>query len=102
MKRCLLVSPRRRHLLHLIIIITLHLIIITLLVILIRVRHDNFDAFWNANGQVGPSGKAVAALEPEMRERLREHLRATMPAGPDGGIEFDSWANAVKGRVAER
>jgi ubiquinone/menaquinone biosynthesis C-methylase UbiE len=71
-------------------------------VIRIRVRHENFDAFWNANGQVGPSGKAVAALEPEMRERLREHLRATMPAGPDGGIEFDSWANAVKGRVAER
>ncbi len=69
-------------------------------VIRIRVRHESFDAFWNANGQVGPSGKAVAALQPETRARLREHLRATMPAGPDGGIEFDAWANAVKGRVA--
>ena len=69
-------------------------------VIRIRVRHENFDAFWNANGQVGPSGKAVAALEPEVRTRLREHLRATLPASPDGGIEFDAWANAVKGRVA--
>jgi len=69
-------------------------------IILIRVRHDNFDAFWNANGQVGPSGKAVAALEPEVRARLREHLRATMPADPDGGIEFYAFANAVKGRLA--
>ena len=66
----------------------------------IRVRHENFDAFWNSNGQVGPSGKAIASLQPETRARLREHLRATMAAGPDGGIEFDAWANAVKGRVA--
>ena len=69
--------------------------------ILIRVRHESFDAFWNANGQVGPSGKAIASLEPDTRERLREHLRATIPASPDGGIEFHAWANAVKGRVAE-
>ena len=69
--------------------------------ILIRVRHESFDAFWNANGQVGPSGKAIASLQPETRARLREHLRATMPASPDGGIEFHAWANAVKGRVAE-
>jgi hypothetical protein len=67
----------------------------------IRVRHESFDAFWNANGKVGPSGKAIAALEPEVRARLREHLRATLPAAPDGGIEFDAWANAVKGRVAD-
>ncbi len=66
----------------------------------IRVRHENFDAFWNSNGQVGPSGKAIASLQPETRARLREHLRATMPAGPDGVIEYDAWANAVKGRVA--
>jgi ubiquinone/menaquinone biosynthesis C-methylase UbiE len=68
----------------------------------IRVRHESFDAFWNSNGKVGPSGKAVASLEPEVRAQLQEHLRATMPAGPDGGIEYDAWANAVKGRVAER
>ena len=66
----------------------------------IRVRHESFDAFWNANGQVGPSGKAIASLQPEVRARLREHLRATMPGGPDGVIEYDAWANAVKGRVA--
>ncbi len=66
----------------------------------IRVRHESFDAFWNANGQVGPSGKAIASLQPEVRARLCEHLRATMPAAPDGGIEFYAWANAVKGRVA--
>ena len=69
-------------------------------VIRVRVRHESFDAFWNSNGQVGPSGKAIASLEPELRARLREHLRATMPAGPDGVIEYDAWANAVKGRVA--
>ena len=67
----------------------------------IRVRHESFDAFWNSNGQVGPSGKAIASLQPEVRARLREHLRATMPAAPDGGIEFDALANAVKGRVAQ-
>jgi len=68
----------------------------------IRVRHESFDAFWNSNGKVGPSGKAVASLQPEVRARLQEHLRATMPASRDGVIEYDAWANAVKGRVAER
>lgn len=67
-------------------------------VIRIRVRHESFDAFWNSNGQVGPSGKAIASLQPETRARLREHLRATMPAGRDGAVEYDAWANAVKGR----
>ena len=70
-------------------------------VIRIRVRHESFDAFWNSNGKEGPSGKAIAALQPEVRARLREHLRATMPAGPDGGIEFYAWANAVKGRAPD-
>ena len=63
-------------------------------------RHESFDAFWNSHGKVGPSGKAVASLEPEVRAQLQEHLRATMPAGPDGVIEYDDWVNAVKGRVA--
>lgn len=67
----------------------------------IRVSYDSFDDFWDSSGSGGATGMAIEALSPQMRARLQDHLRASLPTGPYGRIEFPIWANAVKGRVAE-
>jgi len=65
----------------------------------IRLRYESFEDLWEVNAQQGPMGQAIQSLAPATRARLRDHLRATLPAGHDGGIAFYAWANAVKGRV---
>jgi hypothetical protein len=68
-------------------------------VIRIPVRHANFDDFWDANTVlIGPQGKAIAGMSPATREQLRMRLRK-YPAASDGQIMYESFANAVKGRV---
>jgi SAM-dependent methyltransferase len=70
-------------------------------VIRIPVTYSDFDDFWDANTvPVGPQGKAIQEMSPTVRAQLRARLREQLPAGPDGRIAYESFANAVKGRVA--
>jgi hypothetical protein len=48
---------------------------------------------------VGPAGQAIRRLTPEAREKLKAQLRQQLPAGPDGRIAYEAFANAVRGRV---
>ena len=69
-------------------------------VIRIPVRYANFDDFWDSNTvPVGPQGKVIAGMSPVAREQLRERLREQLPATADGQIIYESFANAVRGRV---
>jgi hypothetical protein len=40
-------------------------------------------------------------MSPAAREQLRTRLREFLPAASDGRIVYESFANAVKGRVPE-
>jgi ubiquinone/menaquinone biosynthesis C-methylase UbiE len=69
-------------------------------VIRIRPAYSGFDDFWESNSvPVGPAGKALSGLPAEQREQIKDNLRQQLPAGPDGRISYDAFANAVKGRV---
>jgi SAM-dependent methyltransferase len=69
-------------------------------VIRIPVRYADFDDFWDSNNvPVGPQGKVIAGMSPGEREQLRVRLREHLPATSDGRIVYESFANAVKGRV---
>jgi SAM-dependent methyltransferase len=68
----------------------------------IPVVYADFDDFWNANSaQAGASGKALHDLSPAAREQVRGWLREHMRAGSDGRIAYESFANAIKGRVGQ-
>jgi ubiquinone/menaquinone biosynthesis C-methylase UbiE len=69
-------------------------------VIRIRVTYADFDDFWNSNSvPVGPQGKAISEMSPSAREQLRAKVREQLTVAPDGRIAYESFANAVKGRV---
>ena len=69
-------------------------------VIRIRVTYADFDDFWNSNSvPVGPQGKAISEMSPSAREQLRAKVREQLTVGSDGRIAYESFANAVKGRV---
>ena len=66
----------------------------------IRVEFSDFDDFWDSNSvPIGPSGKAIHDLSPDKREQFKAELRKHLPQGADGRISYESFANAVKGRV---
>ena len=48
---------------------------------------------------IGPSGQLISALSPDELEQLKAQLRKQLPIAPDGRIAYESFANAVKGRV---
>jgi ubiquinone/menaquinone biosynthesis C-methylase UbiE len=67
----------------------------------IEIAYSGFDDFWQSNSvPVGPSGKAIADLTPDGREKLKARLREQLPIAPDGRITYQAAANAVKGKVA--
>ena len=69
-------------------------------VIRIQVAFSSFDDFWDFNSvPVGPAGKALADLTPDMREKLKARLREQLPIAADGSIAYEAFANAVKGRA---
>jgi SAM-dependent methyltransferase len=69
-------------------------------VIRIPIVYADFDDFWSSNSvPVGPQGKAIANMTPDAREELRARLRQQIAPAPDGRIVYESFANAVKGRV---
>jgi ubiquinone/menaquinone biosynthesis C-methylase UbiE len=72
-------------------------------VIRIPVRFANFDDFWDSNAvPVGPQGKVIAGMSPDAREQLRTRLREQLPVASDGHILYESFANAVRGRVPKQ
>jgi len=71
-------------------------------VIRIPVRFSSFDDFWDSNTvPVGPQGKVIADMSPDKREQLRVRLREDLPATSDGQIVYESFANAMRGRVPQ-
>jgi len=64
----------------------------------VRAHFRDFDDYW-APLQQGhaPSQEHVASLSAEQRDRLREHLRAKLPAATDGSIDLVARAWAAKG-----
>ena len=57
-----------------------------------------FDDYWSPflTG-VGPAPGYASALDDASRDRLREHLRTTLPVEPDGSINLVARAWAVRG-----
>ncbi len=69
-------------------------------VIRIPVVYSNFDDFWDSNTvPIGPQGKLIESMSSSEREQLRARLREYLPIASDGCIAYESFANAVKGRV---
>ena len=69
-------------------------------VIRIPVVYSDFDDFWDSNSlPVGP-GKAIHEMSATAREQLRARAREQLLVGSDGRIAYESFANAVKGRVS--
>jgi len=78
------------------------LVSIELRVIRILTTYANFDDFWISNTVgVGPLGKAIQDLSPDIRARLQSRLRDILTIGPDGRVTYEAFANAVKGRAPE-
>jgi hypothetical protein len=72
-------------------------------IICIPVRFANFDDFWDSNTvPVGPQGKVIAGMSRDAREQLRTRLREQLPVASDGHILYESFANAVRGRVPKQ
>ena len=72
-------------------------------VIRIPVVFSDFDDFWNSNTlPIGPQGKLIDRMSMDKKERLRKRMHDLLPADADGRIVYESFANAVKGRVPLR
>jgi SAM-dependent methyltransferase len=60
----------------------------------------DFDDYWSSQTATFPHpvAKSVAALSDRDRERLRDKMRATLPAARDGSVTYPSRATAFKAR----
>src|SRR5882672_7024649 len=59
----------------------------------------NFDDYWEIQTlPFSPPGRTVAQLDDAQRARLRDLMRETLPAGPDGSITYSACALACKAR----
>ncbi len=66
----------------------------------IELRFADFGDYWHSHAQPsGPAGKALNSLSPEMQDRVKAHLRESLPRDAAGRIAYGALANAVKGRV---
>lgn len=60
-----------------------------------------FDAYWQPFlGGQGPAPAYAMSLDEPARDRLRERIRARLPAGADGSIALTARAWAVRGTLA--
>ena len=67
----------------------------------ITVSFADFDDFWESSSiPIGPQGQLLASLSAAQVAEVKDALRQTLPAAPDGGISYPAFATAVKGRVA--
>ena len=59
----------------------------------------NFDAFWDAQtGPYSPTTPMIEAMTASQRDELIDRVRAVLPNGGRGAIEYTARANAVKAR----
>lgn len=66
----------------------------------LTVRHASFDEFWASNFvPIGPMGAMLAKMGSGEQAQLRARLAEMLPIASDGSIAYESFANAVKGRV---
>jgi SAM-dependent methyltransferase len=64
---------------------------------------QGFDDYWQPFlGGQGPAPAYAMSLDDAARARLRESLRARLPAGPDGAIALHARAWAVRGTVERK
>ena len=69
-------------------------------VIRIQTVYANFDDFWDSNAvPIGPQGKVIAGMSASAKAELRIRLRDHLPESSNGPLVYQSFANAVKGRV---
>ena len=65
-----------------------------------RSTNAGLDDFWQSYSVLeGPSGMAIRNMSARQIEELKMPLREYLPCGPDGRIAYESFANAVSGRV---
>ncbi|MCA0274240.1 MAG: methyltransferase domain-containing protein [Proteobacteria bacterium] len=65
----------------------------------LTVTFDSFDDFWQSNVRpVGPLAAVLGHLSGAERDKLREHLKDSLPSDHEGRIAYGALANAVKGR----
>ena len=57
-----------------------------------------FDAFWRAASNGPAVGPRMSTTAPADVERLKDRLRARLPAAADGSITYGARAHAVRGR----
>jgi SAM-dependent methyltransferase len=70
--------------------------------IVIDTPFRDFDDFWEPFlGGQGAAPAYLKTLDEPARDRIRERLRARLPAGPDGAIALTARTWAVRGRVAD-
>jgi ubiquinone/menaquinone biosynthesis C-methylase UbiE len=66
----------------------------------VTLSYSDFNDFWQAHTpSYSPTTKMIAAMTKSERARLMETVRAGLPVGPDGRIEYSARANAIKARV---
>jgi hypothetical protein len=66
-------------------------------------RFANFDDYWEPFTQaIGVAPVYLGRLPEPQQDAIRERLRATLPAAPDGAIDLVARAWAVRGRSPSR
>lgn len=64
--------------------------------------YRDFEDYWTAQTPpFSPAGKLIAKMPEADRARLRDTLRAILPAAADSSISYSARANAIKARVPE-
>jgi ubiquinone/menaquinone biosynthesis C-methylase UbiE len=69
----------------------------------VPIVYSSFDDFWESNDvPVGPSGNALRAMRPDLKEKLKQGLHQyLLHDHPDGRVSYEAFANAVKGKVPD-
>lgn len=63
----------------------------------VTMSYPDFQEFWQSQTpSYHPTGKAIAALSDSDREKVQASVRASLPAGHDGGVTHSARANAIK------
>lgn len=64
---------------------------------------SDFDDFWDSSILLAtPTRKVIDDLTPDNRERLRAHLRDTLPTDANGRVSVAAFVNAVKGQASDQ